>query len=277
MVPPAGSPSLTSLLDDLAAEHEALDERVTDLATKQWLAPTPAEGWSIADAISHLSYFDWSATLALSDEAAFTRHLEHLLAHPNDGLDVELARAVPPDELLARWRGGRRTLSTYAAARDREATDAGEHPARVPWYGPAMSLNSFVTARLMETWAHGQDVADALGLPPVTTPRLRHVIHIGVGARPYAFQVHGVEDSGAPILVRTHNPDDDTDIWTWGPEDAADELSGSALDLALVLTQRRHPEDTDVRAAGATAESFLSVAQAFAGPAGGGRARRGTW
>jgi uncharacterized protein (TIGR03084 family) len=137
-----------------------------------------------------------------------------------------------------------------------------------------MSLNSFVTARLMETWAHGQDVADALGLPPVTTPRLRHVIHIGVAARPYAFRVHEVEDPGDPIRVRTYNPADVSDIWAWGPEDAADELSGSAVDLALVFTQRRHPDDTDVRASGATAEQFLSVAQAFAGPAGTGRPRR---
>jgi hypothetical protein len=89
------SPSFSSFLDDLAAEHQALDERVADLAAEQWLAPTPAEGWSIADAISHLTYFDWSATLALSDEPAFGEHLRHLLAHPNDGLDVELGRSVP--------------------------------------------------------------------------------------------------------------------------------------------------------------------------------------
>jgi uncharacterized protein (TIGR03084 family) len=268
------SPSFSSFLDDLAAEHQALDERVADLAAEQWLAPTPAEGWSIADAISHLTYFDWSATLALSDEPAFGEHLRHLLAHPNDGLDVELGRSVPSDELLERWRTGRTSLRQHAATRASEAADQGEPPERVPWYGPAMSLNSFVTARLMETWAHGQDVADALGLPPVTTPRLRHVIHIGVAARPYAFRVHGIDDPGDSIFIRTTNPDDDADVWTWGPESAADELSGSAVDLALVFTQRRHPNDTDVRAKGATAEQFLSVAQAFAGPAGSGRAAR---
>jgi uncharacterized protein (TIGR03084 family) len=268
------SPSLTSFLDDLAAEHEALDERVAGLAAVQWLAPTPAEGWSIADAISHLTYFDASATLALSDEEGFAEHVRHLLAHPNDGLDVELGRSVPPEELVARWRTGRATLTERAAVRSGEAASGGERPSRVPWYGPAMSLNSFVTARLMETWAHGQDVADALGLPPIVTPRLRHVIHIGVAARPYAFRVHDIEDPGDPIRVRTHNPTDESDIWTWGLEDAGNELSGSAISLALVFTQRRHPDDTDVRASGSTAERFLSVAQAFAGPAGPGRPRR---
>jgi uncharacterized protein (TIGR03084 family) len=266
MAPAPAPPSLGSLLDDLAAEHETLDERVADLTAEEWLVPTPAEGWNIADAISHLTYFDRSATLALTDEAAFDEHVRHLVAHASDGLDVE--------ELVTRWRTGRATLSACAAQRAGEATERGERPGRVPWYGPAMSLNTLVTARLMETWAHGQDVADALGLPPVATPRLRHVIHIGVGARPYAFGVHGMEDTGEPIFVHTRNPADETVIWTWGPEDAADELSGSALALALVLTQRRHPADTDVRATGATAERFLSVAQAFAGPAGPGRARR---
>jgi uncharacterized protein (TIGR03084 family) len=137
-----------------------------------------------------------------------------------------------------------------------------------------MSLTSFVTARLMETWAHGQDVADALGLTPVISRRLRHVIHIGVAARPYAFRVHGIEDPGDPILVRTRNPDDDSDVWTWGPEEAHDVLSGSAVGLALLLTQRRHLDDTDVRATGSTAELFTSVAQAYAGPAGSGRPRQ---
>lgn len=277
MVPAPATPSPSSFLDDLAAEHHALDERVAGLADDDWLVPTPAAGWSIADTISHLTYFDWSASLALTDEAAFDEHVRHVFAHANDGLDVDLGRSVTSEELLARWRTGRTALRAHAANRARDAADRGERPARVPWYGPAMSLNSFVTARLMETWAHGQDVADALGLPPVTTPRLRHVIHIGVGARPYAFGVHGVEDAGEPIVVRTNNPADETDLWSWGPQDAGDEVSGSALGLALVFTQRRHPEDTDVRATGAAAERFLAVAQAFAGPAGPGRARLAEW
>jgi len=274
MAPAPASPSLTSLLDDLAAEHRALDERVADLTPDDWRLPTPAEGWSIADAISHLTYFDWSATLALTDEPAFEEHVRYIFAHANDGLDVDLGRSVGCAELLARWRTGRAALAGHAAARAHDASGSREAPARVPWYGPAMSLTSFVTARLMETWAHGQDVADAVGLPPVTTPRLRHVVHIGVGARAFAFRVHGVEDPGDPIRVTTCNPVEESDTWTWGPEEAVNELSGSAVDLALVFTQRRHPDDTDVRATGPTAEKFLAVAQAFAGPAGGGRARR---
>jgi uncharacterized protein (TIGR03084 family) len=259
---------LQALVGDLAAEHEALDERLADLPGEAYETPTPAEGWTIADQVSHLTYFDGSAALALRDRAGFEEHRAELFATAGagDGPDLALGRSLPPAELLGAWRSRRAELRRAVSVAAALATQP-----RIPWYGPDMSLTSFVTARLMETWAHGQDVADALGLEPVVSPRLRHVIHLGVAARPYAFRVHGVEDPGDPISVHTHNPVDETDVWEFGDPDAADAIRGSALGLAMVFTQRRHPADTDVVAEGATAELFLGVAQAFAGPAGAGR------
>lgn len=139
----------------------------------------------------------------------------------------------------------------------------------MPWYGPDMSLASFITARLMETWAHGQDVVDALGAPPVVSHRLRHVCHLGVAARPYSFSVHGVEDPGDPIRVEVTGPAGE--VWSWGPEDAADRVAGTAVDFALVVTRRRHPDDTTLSVTGAAARRWMSIAQCFAGPPGEGR------
>jgi uncharacterized protein (TIGR03084 family) len=130
-----------------------------------------------------------------------------------------------------------------------------------------MSLASFVTARLMETWAHGQDVADALGHEPVVSDRLRHVCHIGVGARAYAYLVHGMTDGGAPVRVELTGPG----AGAWGPEDAPDRITGTALDFALLVTQRRHRDDVALTVTGPTAEEWMSIAQAYAGPAGTGR------
>jgi uncharacterized protein (TIGR03084 family) len=132
-----------------------------------------------------------------------------------------------------------------------------------------MSLRSFATARIMETWAHGQDVADALGLEPVVSGRLRHVCHIGVAARPYAFAVHGVTDPGDPIRVEATGPE--SEEWAWGPDGVPDVVRGPALDLALVVTQRRHPLETSLEVTGPTASAWIAVAQAYAGPAGTGR------
>jgi len=139
----------------------------------------------------------------------------------------------------------------------------------VPWYGPPMSAASKITARLMETWAHGQDVADALGRTRVATDRLRHVAHIGVGARPFSYAINGRELPADPVRVELIGPSGDQ--WTWGDPDAANVVRGSALDFCLVITQRRHRDDTDVVAEGPLADEWLAIGQAFAGPPGTGR------
>lgn len=257
--------ALDDLVSDLADEHADLDRLVSRLDGEAWSLPTPAEGWDVADEISHLAYFDATAALALSDPDGFAAHKAELFsgaAGPSP--DVALGRSVGHEALLERWREGR-SLLLAAARRSAEDTPS----VRVPWYGPDMGLASFVTARLMETWAHGQDVRDATGAPASVSDRLRHVCFIGVSARRYAFAVHDVPDPGTPVKVVARAPGGET--WTFGPSEAVEEIRGSALGLALVFTQRRHPADTDVTASGPAAEAWLSIAQAFAGPAGPGR------
>ncbi len=256
-------PAPDALLADLHEEHAALDARVGDLDDAAWTTPTPAEGWAVRDQLSHLAFFDGTAVLALTDAEAFAAHTNSMAAGPKEP-DLELGRSGDHQQLLRSWREGRGAVLAAAAAADPTA--------RVPWYGPPMSLASFVTARLMETWAHGQDVADALGLPPVVSDRLRHVCHIGVGARAYSFRVRGLPDEGQPLRIEA-TPPEGGEPWTWGPADATDRVTGSALGLALVLTQRRHRDDTDVVAEGLGASQWLAIAQAFAGPAGPGRPR----
>jgi uncharacterized protein (TIGR03084 family) len=259
--------TLAEVCSDLADEHGALDGHVATLAADEWDLPTPAAGWTVRDQISHLTYFDGTAALALVDPDGFAQHL----AEDGDALagatppDVALGRSLAPSELLERWRAARRRVLDALAGADPAA--------RVPWYGPAMSPTSFGTARLMETWAHGVDVTDTAGRPPASSARLRHVIHIGVRARPYAFLVNGLADPPTPVTVVADAPDGSA--WTWGDPGGPEALRGPALDLALVFTQRRHPADTAVVASGAVAQQWLAIAQAFAGPAGPGRARAG--
>jgi len=140
---------------------------------------------------------------------------------------------------------------------------------RVPWYGPPMSPASFVTARLLETWAHGQDIVDALDIARLPTPRLRHVAHIGVRARRNSYAARGLEMPAGDVRVVLTGPGGER--WSWN-EDAADGVSGDAMDFCLVVTQRRHPADTGLVIDGPLAEEWMSIAQAFAGPPGKGRA-----
>jgi uncharacterized protein (TIGR03084 family) len=128
---------------------------------------------------------------------------------------------------------------------------------------------SLLTARIMETWAHGQDVADAGGVEHVVTPALRHVAHIGVQTRANSFRARGRAVPDGDVRVELGAPDGDE--WTWGPPDAANVVRGSAVGFCLVVTQRRHRADTDVETTGPVAAEWMAIAQAFAGPPGAGR------
>jgi uncharacterized protein (TIGR03084 family) len=249
--------SVDTLCDELTAEHDDLDRIVAGADLE---VVTPAPGWTIRDQISHLWFFDQRALLALTDADAFRADARRLLAGGTDTAN-EQGRALAAPELIDHWRQDRRRLVEHARTVDPKA--------RVPWYGPAMGARSFITARLMETWAHGQDVADALHVQREPTDRLRHVAHIGVGARPFSYVANGRMPNETPVRVELIGPSGD--VWTWGPEDATDRVTGPVLDFCLLVTQRRHRDDVAVVAEGAAADEWLDIAQSFAGPPGQGR------
>jgi uncharacterized protein (TIGR03084 family) len=251
--------AMQQICRDLAAEHADLDRVVASLEAPDWDRPTPADGWSVRDQISHLGYFDRTAVLAVREPAEFARSVERLVAGGVDA-SVEPGREMTPVELLSWWRDGRHELLS--------ALEPLDPSTRVPWYGPPMGARSFATDRLMETWAHGQDVVDALGLARAPTDRLRHVAHIGVRARPFSYAVRGLDAPIRPVAVVLTGPAGDR--WAWH-EEADESITGPALDFCLVVTQRRHPADTDLEAHGDLAVEWLGLAQAFAGPPGPGR------
>ena len=123
----------------------------------------------------------------------------------------------------------------------------------------------------METWAHGQDIVDALGVERAATGRLRHVADLGIRAMPYSYTVNDLSPPAEAIRVELAGPDGGQ--WSWGPADAVNRVSGDAVDFCLVVTQRRHFEDTGLMVTGPVAREWIPIAQAFAGPAGPGRPR----
>jgi uncharacterized protein (TIGR03084 family) len=260
--------TLEEVLADLRAEGDRLDELVAPLGDEGWRTPTPAEGWTVAHQVAHLAWTDEVAVKAAGDTAAWDAVVLAAIHDPDGFVDVEAeagAQAAPA-ELLARWRTARATLATVL----RELPD-GE---KLPWFGPPMSATSMATARFMETWAHGHDVADALGVAPSRDDRVRHVVHLGVRTRGYAFTNRGLEPPTAPIRVALRLPGGG--VFEHGPEDAAQSVTGSAYDFALLATRRAHRADLDLDATGPDADRWLDIAQAFAGPSGAGRGPRGT-
>ena len=251
------------VLADLTAECAELDGLVAPLDDADWSRQTPAPGWTIATQIAHLAWTDGVAILSATDPDEFAKQLQAAIAEFDTYVDraAEEGARRPPAELLAGWRTGRARLGEALAA-----VPAGT---KLPWFGPPMSPMSMVTARLMETWAHAQDVADTLGAPRSVTDRIRHVAHIGVRARPYAYLIRDEKVPAEEFRVELVGPSGE--VWTWGPEDALQRVSGPALDFCLLVTQRRHRDDLALVAEGADADHWLDIAQAFAGPPGDGR------
>jgi uncharacterized protein (TIGR03084 family) len=259
-------PDLPTLCRDLELEHGELDAMVSGLDEAGWQTPTPAPGWSIRDQLAHLTFVEGRAALAMEDAEAFAVALADDRADA-DRFAFRMGGGDEPADgagALAAWRA--------VAARFLASARAIDPAAKVPWYGPPMRPASMVSARIMETWAHAEDVADALGITRVPTERLRHVAHLGVGARRWSYTVNGLEPDERPVRVELVAPDGDT--WEWAEADAADSVRGPALDFCRVVTRRRLVEDTDLVVTGPTAAKWLSIAQAFAGPPGPSPAKR---
>jgi uncharacterized protein (TIGR03084 family) len=254
---------LPGLLADLADESESLDALVAGLGPAGWATPTPAAGWTVAHQIAHLAWTDDQALLAVRAPDEFGGALRKAAAQNGDDAEAgaQAGALLPPPELLERWRRGRADLL-------REVEELPEDE-RIPWYGPPMSAASLLTARLMETWAHGLDVADALGVQRKPTARVRHVVHLGIRTRDYSFAVHGVAPPREDFRVELVGPAGEQ--WAWGPEGSADRLTGDAVEFALLVTQRINRQDTSLQAVGADVQRWLDIAQAFAGPPGQGR------
>lgn len=256
---------LASVLGDLRAEGDQLDALVAPLADDPsgWRRPTPAAGWDVAHQVAHLAWTDEMAVLAATDQTGWDAGVLAAGEDPDGFVDAEAARGsdVPAAALLDRWRTSRTRLV--------EALSAVPEGARIPWYGPPMSATSMATARFMETWAHARDVADALGVELPPDDRVRHVVHLGVRTRGFAYANRGLPAPAGDVRVSLALPSGA--LVEHGPHDAAASVTGSAHDFALVVTQRLHLADADLTVVGAAAAEWLEIAQAFAGPPGPGR------
>ena len=265
----ASSVGVAQVREDLHAEQESLDRIVVELTAEQWERPTPSERWTVAHQIAHLAYFDRAAATAITDPESFAPMVDELFTTAGGGdAAVDEFTLGPylrntPDDLLAAWRADRAALA--------QAATVLEDDTRVIWYGPSMGAKSFLTARLMEAWAHGQDIVDAVGASREPTDRLRHIAQLGFITRRWSYANRGMEMPPTDVSVRLTAPSGA--IWTFGPDEASESITGPAEDFCLVTTQRRHVDDTALEVEGDAARDWMVRAQAFAGPATDGPAR----
>lgn len=245
------------LLNDLRDESDHLFECLSGLNSQQWSLATPAAGWTVGDQVTHLAFFDDATVMALRSPAEFRSFADTLMAEGMDFPDriAEKHRLLTPPAMLTWVIGARAELLDSLAPQDPKT--------RLSWFGPDMSTASCATARLMETWAHGRDVYDALGVNPAPSPGLRSIAHLGVSTFAFSHTLHGITVPDEPVYVELRSATGE--LWHWGPSHAANHVYGPAEDFALVVTQRRHWTQTALVVEGPVATQWLDIAQAFAG------------
>lgn len=249
------------LIADLRAEYRALADLCATLDADDWRRPSAFYGWSAWDEVAHLCYFDETSLVATSDPERFAREAAELSQRTRQGEEISaIARSrfghLDGPALLALWRTRFEALADELAALDPKA--------RLPWYGPPMSARSFATARLMETWAHGQDVWDVMRRRRPGSARLKHIAHLGVGTFGWTFVNRGWPVPDVQPYVELQATDGSA--WTWGDPASEHRVQGSAEDFCLLVTQRRHVDDTGLRYSAGPVAQWLAVAQCFAGP-----------
>lgn len=255
------SDAIDPVLVDLAGEVASIDSLLQSLSPNDWSKKTPAPGWNVADQVIHLGLFDRRAQWSMTEPDRFQDDMHDLMTKGGVEAIHDAERHRSPQDLLAWWREGTAALASASRSLDLSA--------RCVWYGPPMSARSMLTARLMETWAHGYDIADAVGVTVPPTDRLRHVAHIGVRARGFAFAANKRAMPDGDVYVELAAPSGD--MWTWGDVSAVNSVKGSALGFCLAVTQRRHIDDCGLEVSGSLAADWMSIAQAFAGAPGVGR------
>ncbi|MDP9900909.1 TIGR03084 family metal-binding protein [Variovorax ginsengisoli] len=248
-------------IDDLRAEYAELAGLARTLTPTQWAERSAFYGWTAWDEIAHLCFFDETALLAATDPEAFARDTAVLNAQLASGKEISAIardkyRPLDGAALLARWEPTSARLVDALAALDPKA--------RLPWYGPTMSARSFASARLMETWAHGQDVWDVVRRRRAASDRLRHIAHIGVTTFGWSFVNRQRKVPEVVPYVELQAPGGGAP-WTWGDPASPEHVRGTALDFCLLVTQRRNLADTALVYSDGAARAWLSIAQCFAG------------
>ncbi len=251
---------MLDLCQDLNAECKELADFALLMEPADWERATRFHGWTPWDEVAHLCLLDDIGHLAATDEKAFAVKAAMLKGRRAAGEEISaIARTtyahMAGPQLVAHWLEVNRQLAGALSNLDAKA--------RLPWFGPTMSARSFATARLMETWAHGQDIFDLLSVRRKNSARLKHIAHLGVTTYEWTFKNRGLSAPLPIPYVCLQGPSGEA--WSWGVSSSVDLVTGMAEDFCLVVTKRQHCLDTQLQMMG-SAIAWLPLAQCFAGP-----------
>lgn len=254
---------LSEVVTDLVADADELDRVLAGLDESQWRTPTPAPGWTVAHQVAHLAATFQLAGMAVADPGAFRSVISRL----SDDFDANVAAALrpylqsPPRELFERWKAERDTVVRALSSLPEDVT--------VPWLVRPLPASVLAAAGIMELFAHGQDIVDAVGADRKPTDRLRHLVAFAVRTWDFGYLARGMTPPEVEFRFELTAPSGAR--WEFGPAGADQRITGPALDFCLLVTRRRHRADLSLRATGELADQWLDLAQAYRGSPGAGR------
>lgn len=246
---------------DFRDESEALFALLDTLEDSDWTRETQFKHWTPNDIVAHLHMGNYAADLSLKGGDQFTvfgRRLAELGRNTPRHLDATHAwlEGTKNRELLLRWRDFYREMA--------ERFVTAEPKKRVKWFGPDMSVLSSISARVMETWAHGQALYDLLGETRIDTDRIKNIAIIGLNTFGWTFANRRIETPGVRPSVRLRAPSGA--LWEWPQANSDDLIEGDAVEFCQVVAQTRNIADTSLNIVGRTAAAWMAIAQCFAGP-----------
>jgi uncharacterized protein (TIGR03084 family) len=246
---------------DFRDECDALHSALENAPAEAWAEPTQFKGWTFDDVLGHLCFFDHAAEIAARSRDEVQAVFRDIFQASTTGVSlIDYSRrwldGCAGSALLERWRGQYQRLADIYAA--------FEPDHRLAWAGPDMSARSFMSARQMETWAHGQAIFDALGIDRVEHDRLRNIAVMGVNTFGWTFKVNRLEVPAVKPYVRLTSPSGA--LWEWHEPSATERVEGSAVEFCRVVAQTRNLVDTNLAVTGDVARQWMESAQCFAGP-----------
>ena len=247
---------------DFRDESNALYELIKELNDEDFSKPTLFKDWTTNRVLGHLHMWNRAAQLSLEDAEGFQAFYGDLMHQMRDGLQM----MADAERDFCSGQSGKRLMDTWKRAYE-ETADAfavADPKTRVKWAGPDMSARSSITARQMETWAHGQAVFDRFGVERTDGDRIRNIAFLGVNTFGWTFANRGQQVPAEPPRVSLTAPSGA--IWEWHGESSAGLIQGSATQFCQVVTQTRNILDTSLDVHGEVAELWMSQAQCFAGP-----------
>jgi len=252
---------MAELAQDLRDEGRELHDFIASIASEQWQRRGPFKDWTVEDVLRHLIVGDWFNVLAMTAPERFQtimaqRRTARAAGEPRtSGIETLDKPVGAGHELLAAWFSGLNDLcALFERAQPRQ---------RMAWVGPDMSIRSAATARLMETWAHGQDIYDMLRVAREPRDRIRHIAVLGVNTFEWTFRNRGLEPPGPAPRVELVAPSGA--IWTWNDDQTENRISGAAVDFCHVVTQGRNIAEVTLNVVGPVAQAWMAIAQCFAG------------